>query len=85
LQGSEALMAQIVRLSDYRKPAGGRRRGMASATQPHAPQALPNGTPHYFCLRCDTDQFKLYPGGTVHCAHCGALMRNISVRDSSPS
>lgn len=77
-------MAHIVRLSDYRKPAGARRRGATSARQLH-PRELSGGTPHYFCLRCDTDQFKLYPGGTVHCAHCGALMRNISVRDSAPS
>jgi hypothetical protein len=73
-------MAQIVRLSEYRKPAAARR-----AAAPAATPGTAEGTPHYFCLRCDTDQFKLYPGGTVHCAHCGALMRNISVLDRSPS
>jgi ribosomal protein L37AE/L43A len=40
------------------------------------------GAPHYFCLRCDTDDFKLYSSGVVHCSHCGALMRNITVADS---
>jgi hypothetical protein len=67
-------MAQIVSLSEYRK-AGTPRRGVASATTPA------QAAPHYFCLRCDTDQFRLFPAGTVHCAHCGALMRNITVSD----
>jgi hypothetical protein len=67
-------MAQIVRLSEYRKPAAAKRPA-ASANGPA------NGAPHYFCLRCDTDQFKLYPGGSIHCAHCSALMRNITVSD----
>ena len=75
-------MAQIVRLSEYRK-AGSSRRGAASTTT--SPQGVPNGAPHYFCLRCDTDQFKLYPGGSVHCGHCGALMRNIIVSDKGSS
>lgn len=35
--------------------------------------------PHFFCTRCETDRFKLFSAGTVHCAHCGALMRNITV------
>jgi hypothetical protein len=73
-------MAQIVRLSEYRKPAAARR-----AVAPAATPGAAEGAPHYFCLRCDTDQFKLYPGGIVHCAHCGALMRNISVLDRSSS
>ena len=71
------MMAQIVRLSEYRKAGSSRGTG-ASATSP-------TGTPHYFCLRCDTDHFKLYPGGTIHCAHCGALMRNITVTDKGSS
>jgi hypothetical protein len=29
--------------------------------------------------RCDAERFRLYATGTVHCAQCGALMRNISV------
>jgi hypothetical protein len=74
-------MAQIVSLSEYRK-AGSSRRGGSSATMPAGGA---HGAPHYFCLRCDTDQFKLYPAGTVHCAHCGALMRNISVSDKGSS
>ncbi len=74
-------MAQIVRLSEYRKQAAPRRSAATATT----PAANPPGAPHYFCLRCDTDQFKLFPGGTVHCAHCGALMRNISVLDKSGS
>jgi hypothetical protein len=72
-------MAQIVRLSEYRKQGASRRPAATTTT----PAPGPNGAPHYFCLRCDTDQFKLFPAGTVHCAHCGALMRNISVLDKS--
>jgi hypothetical protein len=63
-------MENIVRLDDYRKarkPAPGRK----------APDA-----PRFFCLSCDTDQFKLYASGSVHCAACGALIRNIGVSDS---
>jgi hypothetical protein len=66
-------MGQIVELSAYRKPRPARRTG---------PSASP---PHYFCLRCDTDHFKLFPGGTIHCAHCGALMRNLTLSDKSSS
>lgn len=72
-------MAQIVRLSEYRKAGGSRRSGTSTSPQTGAP----GGAPHYFCQRCDTDQFKLYPGGSVHCAHCGALMRNITISDRS--
>ena len=38
-----------------------------------------SGSPHYFCLRCDAERFQLYATGVIHCAQCGALMRNISV------
>jgi hypothetical protein len=71
-------MAQIVSLSEYRK-SGTPRRGVTSTTTPA------QSAPHYFCLRCDTDQFRLFPAGTVHCAHCGALMRNITVSDKGSS
>jgi hypothetical protein len=61
-------MENIVRLDDYRK---------ARKPVPKAPDA-----PRFFCLSCDTDQFKLYASGSVHCASCGALIRNIGVSDS---
>jgi hypothetical protein len=61
-------MENIVRLDDYRKP-----RKPARAKAPDAPR--------FFCLSCDTDQFKLYASGSVHCASCGALIRNIGVSD----
>lgn len=64
-------MENILRLDDYRKT---RRRGRPANT-PDAPR--------FFCLSCDTDQFKLYATGSVHCAACGALIRNIGVSDSS--
>lgn len=69
-------MAHIVKLSDYRKPAKAR---------PPAPgaDAVPalRAEPHYYCLRCDTDSFKLLSSGIVHCAHCGARMRNLEVSE----
>jgi hypothetical protein len=39
---------------------------------------------YYFCLRCETDRFRLYATGLIHCAQCGALMRNLLVNPSSP-
>ncbi|HWA38650.1 MAG TPA: hypothetical protein VG873_12355 [Burkholderiales bacterium] len=66
-------MGQIVQLSEYRKPRPARRAGPGSSP------------PHYFCLRCDTDHFKLFPGGTIHCAQCGALMRNLTLSDKGSS
>lgn len=74
-------MGQIVQLSQYRRPKARR-----TATPSVPPRATAGPTPpHYFCLRCDTDQFKLFPGGTIHCGHCGALMRNITVSDRGSS
>lgn len=67
-------MATIVNLEDYRKP----RKPAAGA-----PGRF-EGVPHYYCQRCDTDHFKLFATGEIHCAHCGALMRNINV-NGSPS
>jgi len=62
-------MHNIVRLDEYRKQRKGTR-----SSRPQAPDA-----PRYFCLSCDTDQFKLYASGTVHCATCGALIRNVQI------
>ena len=60
-------MENVIQLSEYRKSA---KKNVA---------AQPDTAPHYFCQRCDTDKFKLYASGLVHCAHCSALMRNIGV------
>ena len=62
-------MENIVRLDDYRKTR-------KPARPPKAPDA-----PRFFCLSCDTDTFKLYASGSIHCAACGALIRNIGVSD----
>jgi ribosomal protein L37AE/L43A len=70
-------MKNIVRLAEYRK-----RRKPARSAVP-APEVLSAGA-QYFCTRCDADEFKLSAAGMVHCAHCGALMRNLLV-SSSPS
>ena len=29
------------------------------------------------------DEFRLYASGSVHCAHCGALMRNLALSTSA--
>lgn len=61
-------MENIVRLAEYRS----RRRKAAR-------RATPDIGAQYFCTRCDSDEFKLSAAGMIHCAHCGALMRNLSV------
>ena len=66
-------MENIVRLADYRK-----RRKPAKRT--YAPVEV---GAQYFCTRCDADEFKLTAMGMVHCAHCGALMRNLLVTPTS--
>jgi hypothetical protein len=34
-------------------------------------------------MRCDSDGFRLYAGGEVHCAKCGSLMQNLSIGESA--
>jgi ribosomal protein L37AE/L43A len=68
-------MGTIVQLSAFRK-----------ARKPVQEDAVAQEPPpHYFCQRCDTDQFKLYASGLVHCANCAALMRNIVITAESSS
>ena len=61
-------MENVVRLAEYRR----RRKALPC-------QANPAEGPRYFCTRCDADEFRLGEAGAVHCAHCGALMRNLLV------
>lgn len=70
-------MENIVRLAEYRK----RRKPPKRAAQPAA-HHLDLGA-QYFCTRCDADEFRLSAAGMVHCAHCGALMRNLLVTPTS--
>ena len=70
-------MENIVRLAEYRK----RRKAAHQAARQPAQSA--DSTAQYFCTRCDSDDFKLSAAGMVHCAHCGALMRNLLVTPSS--
>ena len=60
-------MENIVRLAEYRKRRKPARR------------PVPEAGAQYFCTRCDSDEFKLSAAGMVHCAHCGALIRNLAV------
>ena len=69
-------MATIVQLSDYRSAR------TAEQREAPDPQAGMSPGPHYFCTRCETDRFRLFSSGSVHCAQCGALMRNINVADA---
>ena len=68
-------MATIVHLSQYRPAREARQRESAPAEQ--AAQA----GPHYFCTRCENDRFRLFATGAVHCASCGALMRNLGATE----
>ncbi len=69
----ETAQDNVVRLAEYRK----RRRPVAA----RRPQ--PSWGAQYYCLRCDGDEFRLYASGSVHCAHCGALMRNLALTTSA--
>lgn len=71
----ESPPGNIVRLAEYRK----RRREAASPRKPPA-----NWGAQYYCLRCDADEFRLYASGNVHCAHCGAFMRNLGLTVATP-
>lgn len=35
--------------------------------------------PHYFCMKCNGEKFKVFASGQVDCAACGARMNNIFV------
>ncbi len=66
-------MGQVVRLESRRK--------RAPAAQP---AAGPLQSHAYFCTRCDTDRFLLYPGGAVQCANCGAQLHNLEIAEKAP-
>ena len=59
----------IVRLADFR-----RRKAMAQRAGANAEPGA-----QYFCLRCEAEEFRLFASGIVHCAKCGALIRNVKV------
>ena len=65
-------MENVVKLADYLK-----RRNPVKRPAPVA-----DGGPQYYCLRCDGEDFKLYASGSVHCMHCGSLMRNLLVEST---
>ena len=31
----------------------------------------------WFCTRCDSETFRVFSTGNIHCANCGARMRNL--------
>jgi ribosomal protein L37AE/L43A len=64
-------MDKVVEIAEYR------RKRQPAAERPQT--AMPAAGSHYVCLRCETNEFRLYSTGAVHCAHCGALMRNLLI------
>lgn len=68
-------MENIVRLAEYRK--------RRQAQRPATPAVSADTGSQYFCTRCDGGEFRLTALGMVHCAHCGALMRNLLVSPTS--
>lgn len=62
-------MGQVLKLAVRRKPS--------AVSKPGAPLAAHA----YYCMRCDTDRFLLYPGGAVQCANCGAQLENLEVAE----
>jgi DNA-directed RNA polymerase subunit RPC12/RpoP len=63
----------VVRLAEFRR----RKEQAQRATTTAEPGS------QYFCLRCEAEEFRLYASGTIHCAKCGALIRNILVSVTS--
>lgn len=41
-----------------------------------APVFTGNG---YFCTQCDSDVFRIFDSGRVHCSKCGAQMNNLFI------
>jgi hypothetical protein len=60
----------VVQLDQYRKAR--------QPVRPHVSVSTPDAE-HYFCMRCDSDNFRLFAGGEVHCAKCGSLMQNLGI------
>ena len=75
MAGMDAVQDNIVRLAEYR------RRRHETPVRRKAPA---NWGAQYYCLRCDADEFRLYASGNVHCAHCGAFMRNLGLTVATP-
>jgi hypothetical protein len=65
----------VVRLAEFRR--------RKTLTQRAGSGAEPGA--QYFCLRCEHEEFRLYASGTIHCAKCGALIRNINVASKTPA
>jgi hypothetical protein len=61
-------MGQVIRLAE---------RVRRKAARSAAPKPL--GLSAYYCTRCEDDRFRLFTGGAVQCASCGAQMRNLGI------
>ena len=67
-------MENVVRLAEFRR----RKQQAQRATTTAEPGS------QYFCLRCEAEEFRIFGTGTIHCAKCGALIRNISIAQREP-
>ncbi|MGQ0655582.1 MAG: hypothetical protein ACT4P4_25535 [Betaproteobacteria bacterium] len=79
------LAGNVVRLAEYRmRRRTARRQPSSTLTAPETRTGNAGNSsapgPQYFCTRCDADQFRLFASGKAHCAHCGAMMRNLAVK-----
>ena len=74
------LAENVVRLAEYRMRRRAARKQPGSTVSAPATGNTTAPGPQYFCTRCDADDFRLFASGKAHCAHCGAMMRNLAVK-----
>jgi len=44
------------------------------------PAEFPKDTASYYCMHCDSMEFRVYIPGDLYCANCKAFIRNLLVR-----
>ena len=70
-------MENVVRLAEFRRrKAQAQAQRAGASTEPGA---------QFFCLRCEAEEFRLFATGSIHCAKCNALIRNINVSQREPA
>lgn len=47
--------------------------------KPKPKAAAPSEKSHYFCQRCQGEQFKAFENGKMRCASCGVGIKNLTV------
>jgi ribosomal protein L37AE/L43A len=64
-----APVENVVRLAEFRR----------RKAQVQRAAARPEAGAQYYCLRCEAEEFRIFASGSVHCAKCGSMIRNIHV------